>query len=166
MSYFVSNSILADRPDTDKHLLPVSSIFSKAMFMLDQCITPKGAETMQPWFMAMVFDAAYLNTICFTVQTYFDGLFERTRSTESQRRDRVQYAKAVRILQERLALDDDSVRLSDSTIMTVLALSGHAYTTGDCESANRHSTGLLTLVGMRGVGTFLHNTKLFIEIIR
>ena len=75
------------------------------------------------------------------------------------------YARTLRILQERLALDDDSVRFSDSTIMTVLALSGHAYTTGDHESANHHSSGLLKLVSMRGVGRFLQNTKLLVEII-
>lgn len=76
------------------------------------------------------------------------------------------YAKTVRILQERLAFGDDSVRLSDSTAMTVLVLYGHAYTNGDYETADNHSKGLLKLVSMRGVDSFLWNTRLSIEIIR
>jgi hypothetical protein len=139
---------------------------SKAMFQLDRCIAPELDGVDRAWFEPLLFDPAYLHAACFTIQTYFDGYLERTRSAEDQRRDCVYYAKTVRILQERLALDDDSVRLSDSTIMTVLALSGHAYTTGDYESANHHIRGLLKLVSMRGVGTFLQHTKLLIEIIR
>jgi hypothetical protein len=141
-------------------------MFSKAMFLVDQCIISKTSGTAQAWFSPMLFDAAYLHAVCFTIQAYFDGFFARTRNVEARRRDYVHYAKAVRILQERLEAGDDSERLSDSTIMTVLALSGHAYTTGDYESADNHSRGLLKLVGMRGVGTFLQNTKLLIEIIR
>lgn len=136
------------------------------MFLLDQCISTKTAGMAQAWFVPMLFDAAYLHAVCFTIQAYFDGFFARTRSAAAQRRDRMYYAKTVRILQERLALDDDSLRLTDSTIMTVLALSGHAYTTGDYESADHHNRGLIKLVSMRGVGTFLQNTKLLIEIIR
>ena len=146
--------------------LLVAPMFSKAMFVLYQCITPNTAGMAQAWFVPMLFDAAYLHAVCFTIQTYFDGIFARTRSAEARRRDCVYYAKTVEILQERLTLDDDSVRLSDSTIMTVLALSGHAYTMGDYESANHHNSGLLKLVTMRGVGAFLQNTKLLIEIIR
>ena len=74
-------------------------------------------------------------------------------------------AKTIIILQWRLTLDD-SIRLSDSTIMTVLALSGHAYTTGDYETAHQHNSGLLKLVNMRGIHTFAGNIKLLIEIIR
>lgn len=136
------------------------------MFLLDQCITSNTAGMAQAWFTPMLFDVAYLHAVCFTIQTYFDRFLARTRSVEAQRRDRVYYAKTVRILQERLTLEDDTMRLSDSTIMTVLALSGHAYTTGDYESANHHNSGLLKLVSMRGVDTFLQNTKLLIEIIR
>lgn len=138
---------------------------SRAMFLLDQYIAPK-ADAAHMWFAPMLFDAAYLYAACFTIQAYFDRFLARTRSEAAQRRDCVYYAKTVRILQERLALDNDSVRLSDSTIMTVLSLSGHAYTTGDYGSADHHIRGLLQLVSMRGVHTFQGNTKLLIEIIR
>lgn len=141
-------------------------MFSKAMFLVDRCIVSNTSGTAQTWFSPMLFDAAYLHAVCFTIPTYFDGFLGRTRNAEARQRDCVHYAKAVRILQERLEAGDDSVRLSDSTVMTILALSGHAYTTGDYDSANNHCRGLLKLVGMRGVGTFLQNTKLLIEIIR
>jgi hypothetical protein len=136
------------------------------MFLLHQCIAPKTDGMVQAWFTPMLFDAAYLNAVCFTIQTYLDGFLERTRDSEAQRRDHLHYAKSVRILQKRLMDADDSVRLSNSTIMTILAFSGHAYTTGDYDSANYHIRGLLKLVSMKGVGSFLENTKLSIEIIR
>lgn len=146
--------------------LSVLYMSSTAMFTLDQCLVPESSEMSRAWIEPMFFDAAYLYTACFTIQTYFDGMLSRTRSVEAQRRDFVYYAKAVRILQERLALDDDSLRLADSTIMTILALSGHAYTIGDYQSADYHIGGVLKLVSMRGVESFLHNTRLLIEIIR
>ena len=139
---------------------------SKAMFLLDQCLTTKTDAMARAWFEPMLFDAAYLHAICFTIQAYFDGLFARPRSNATQQRDRMYYSKTVRALQERLALDDNSAKLSDSTIMTVLALTGHAHMTGDYESANHHISGLLKLVSMRGIDTFFQNTKLLIEIIR
>jgi hypothetical protein len=141
-------------------------MFSKAMYLLHECIVPTTTGMAETWFIPMLFDAAYLNAVCFTIQTYFDGFLERTRSAEAQKRDRVYYAKTVGILRERLALEDSSAMLSNSTIMTVLALSGHAYTKGDYESAYHHVTGLLKLVSMRGLNTFLQHTKLLIEIIR
>lgn len=76
------------------------------------------------------------------------------------------YAKAIRLLQERLALEDDNTRLSDSTIMTILAMSGHAYTTGDYQYANYHINGMLELVRMRGVDNLIRNTTVLIEIVR
>lgn len=140
-------------------------MFSKAMFLLHECISSDSVGITQTWFAPMLFDAAYLNTACFTIQAYFDGLFARTRSLDAQRRDGLYYAKAVRILRERLALNNGD-KFSDSTIMTVLLLSGHAYTTGDFESANNHISGLLKLVSIRGVRQFFHNVKLSIEIVR
>ena len=136
------------------------------MFLLDRCIALPPHANAEAWFTPMLFDPAYLNAACFTVQAYYDGLYGRTRSVEAQQRDRLYYAKAVRALRERLAHDDERVRLSDSTIMTVLALSGHAYTSGDPESVHDHSRGLLRLASMRGMSTFFQNTKLSIEIVR
>ncbi|KAI2610565.1 hypothetical protein GGR54DRAFT_372948 [Hypoxylon sp. NC1633] len=147
-------------------VLSFASMSSRAMFQLEQCIAAKTDGMAHEWFAPMLFDAAYLNAACFTIQAYFDQFLARTRSAEARQRDYVYYAKTVGILQNRLALDDDSVRLSDSTIMTVLSMSGHAYMTGDYESANHHSSGLLKLASMRGVGSFAQNTKLLIEIVR
>ena len=141
-------------------------MFSKAMYLLDQCITSPTAEKTHAWFHPMLFDAAYLHALCFTIPTYFDNALPRTRNIESKRKDCVYYAKTVATLRERLALTNDSDRFSDSTVMTILALSGHAYTTGDYESAHHHNSGLLKLVSMRGVDTFHQNIKLLIEVIR
>lgn len=139
---------------------------SKAMFLLDQCIASDTSSLANYSFTLMLHDAAYLNAACVAIQTYYDRALSRIRDAKAQRRDRECYGKAVRMLQERLDNEDDSVRLSDSTFMTVLSLSGQAYTTGDYEAVLSHNRGLLTLVSMRGVETFVQTTKLLIEIIR
>jgi hypothetical protein len=145
---------------------PVGSMFSKAMYQLDQCIASGTAAMTQTWFTPLFFDSAYLYTLCFTVQAVFDGFLGRVRTEKARRRDNMYYAKAIRILQDRLALDDDNLKLSDSTIMTVLAMSGHAYTTGDYKSANDHIYGMLQLVSMRGAKNLMHNTTVMIEVVR
>lgn len=119
------------------------------MFVLE--IEPK--KDGNAWLEPMLFDSAYLHAICFTIQAYF-----RNQGTREWR----SYDKAIRIVQERLKTDE---RCSDSTIMTIMALTGHASMTGDHTSAMNHIRGMLKLVKMRGVGT-ITNTKLLIEIIR
>lgn len=141
-------------------------MFPRAMYQLDQCIISETALSTQVWCAPLFSDPAYLYTLCFTIQAVYDGFTGRTRSEIAQRRDKLYYAKAIRILQDRLALEDDSARLSDSTIMTILAMSGHAYTTGDYEYANHHINGMLELVRIRGVNNLIQNTTVLIEIVR
>lgn len=141
-------------------------MFPKAMYQLDQCITSETALSTQVWCTPLFSDPAYLYTLCFTVQAVYDGFTGRTRTESAKRRDQIYYAKAIRLLQERLALEDDNTRLSDSTIMTILAMSGHAYTTGDYQYANYHINGMLELVRMRGVDNLIRNTTVLIEIVR
>ena len=135
------------------------------MFLVDSSLVADTDNLTRAWFAAMQSDAAYLYAACFTVQSYFDAMLQRTRSLEAQIRDRVLYAKTIRLLQERLSADDGS-RLSNSTIMTVLTLYGHAYTTGDYESALRHHKGLLKLVSIRGMENLIQDPILLIEIVR
>lgn len=141
-------------------------MFSRAMFVLDQCIAPDSAAAKQAWFDPLLYDAAYLNAVCLSVQGYFDRVTSRPRSRAVQRQTYISYAKAVRLLQERLACCDDGLELADSTFMTVLALYGQAYTSGTLEEADRHVDGLLNMVRLRGVDTFFHSAKLMIEIVR
>jgi hypothetical protein len=144
----------------------VVAMFPTAMYQLHQCITSDTVATTQAWFAPLLFDPVYLYTMCFTVEAFYDRHFGRTRSQKARQRDKIYYAKAIHSLQDRLSRDDDCTRLSDSTIMTVLCMSGHAYTTGDYESANNHISGMLQLVSMRGVGNLIYDTRVLIEIIR
>lgn len=136
------------------------------MFTVDRCIAPATPTTSQAWFEPLLFDAAYLNAVCFTTQAFFDGFFGRSRNTQSRLKDRIQYAKTVRILQQRLDTEEDLIRFSSSTIRTVLALWGHAYATGDHRSAATHAHGLLNLVKISGVHTLFDDMTLLIEILR
>lgn len=134
--------------------------------MLNGCISPATSALTQAWFMPMLYDAAYLNAVCVTIQAYYNGVLGRARTDAAERRDRMYYAKAVRLLQEHLACGDDNVRLSNSTAMTVLLLYGQAYASGDYDTADTHAKGLLKLVNMRGAKTFFDSIRLSIEIIR
>jgi len=139
---------------------------SLAMYQLDDCITIDAEGMTKTWLTPMFSDPAYFNGVCFTVQSYFDESLGRTRSAESQRADHMHYAKTINMLQARLASEDDQTVLSESTLMTVLCMLGHAYISGDLEAGNRHNRGLLKLVNMRGIESLLQNTRLCIEIIR
>ncbi|KAJ4289667.1 hypothetical protein N0V90_010996 [Kalmusia sp. IMI 367209] len=145
----------------------VEEVFS-SMFVLDQCIIPNEAGMVEAWFAPMLVDPAYLHAACLTTQAFFDGFLGRTRSAEARRQDYVSFATTVKILQNRISRDDDTLKLSDSTIMTIWALSGYAYTQGHHEAAHAHNAALIKLISMRGVDTIFHNknTKLVTEIIR
>ncbi|KAF1965836.1 hypothetical protein BU23DRAFT_518851 [Bimuria novae-zelandiae CBS 107.79] len=144
------------------------SISSKAMFLLDQCIIPSEDGLVQAWIAPLIIDPAYLHIACLATQAFFDSFFGRIRTAQARRAEYASFAKTVKILQERVTTNDRNELLSDSTIMTVLALSGYAYTQGDHMAAHQHNVALLKLVCIKGAHTMLRNPnkKLVNEIIR
>ena len=77
------------------------------------------------------------------------------------------FLETIKLLRKRLAHDDDAVRLSFTTAAAVMGLTGHAFWTGNSESARHHMEGLNKIVTLRGgVATFKENPKLLIEILR
>lgn len=136
------------------------------MYQLDDCISVDAANMVESWLTPMYSDAAYLNSICFTVQSYFDESLGRTRSLASRQTDHMHYAKSINMLQARLASGNKAEMLSESTLMTVLCMLGHAYMNDDLKTADHHNQGLLKLVMMKGISSVIHNTRLCVEIIR
>lgn len=121
---------------------------------------------LQEWFTPLLFDAAYLNAVCFMTQAFFDRLLGRSGDQKSRLRHCKHYGKAIKALQGRLQTEEDLIKFSNSTIRTVLAFWGHAYTTGDNMAAIYHGSGLLHLVSLRGVHALFHDTVLLTEVLR
>lgn len=137
------------------------------MYTLDIGIISTARDArLQEWFTPLLFDAAYLNAVCFTTQAFFDRLLGRSRDHKSRLRHCNHYGRAIKALQERLETEEDLIKFSTSTIRTVLAFWGHAYTVGDNVAAIHHGSGLLYLVSLRGVHALFHDTVLLTEVLR
>lgn len=78
------------------------------------------------------------------------------------------YVKTLRILQDRLAgAGGDEKKISDTTVVCVMALAGHALLTGDERTSRQHIQGLEKIVRLRGgIASFIENTKLLVEVLR
>lgn len=145
--------------------LPMSS---HAMYQFDDCITIDVEGMNKTWLMPMFSDPAYFNSLCFSVQSYLEKSSRRIRSIDSQQAEYTHYAKTITLIQTRLASGDNETLSSESTLMTVLCMLGHAYMKGDFEASDRHKSGLLKLVSLRpqGIRSLLRNTRLCVEIVR
>ncbi|CAI6341392.1 unnamed protein product [Periconia digitata] len=153
-------------PSMIADMISFISMSSRAMYQLDDCIMIDIGGMLDAWFAPLLTDAAFFNGVCMTVGAYLRESLGRRHSSETQQADHIHYAKTIRMLQARITSEDDEIRLSDTTIMTVLCMLGHAYTSGDLVTAEKHCHGLLKLVSMRGVKSLLRNTRLCVEIIR
>ena len=77
------------------------------------------------------------------------------------------FMKTVRLLRERLLLEDKQAKFSDSTVLVILTLAMIAYHIGEYESAKHHLKGLRKIIYLRGgLDSFNHLPKLLIEILR
>jgi hypothetical protein len=131
---------------------------------LEPCVLfERKAET---WIAPLTLDAAFLHTMIFTSQFYFDVIAAGRLSIVTKGTLR-HLLKALKLLRERISRDDQAA-LSDSTAAAVVALTSHALLTDDFKSATNHVKGLHKIVCMRGgVATFQsHAKKLLIEILR
>lgn len=77
------------------------------------------------------------------------------------------FTKALRLLRERLILENDETRFSDITLTTVLGLAVYAYLTGEREAAQYHLSALRTIIDFRGgLSAFWQGGKLLLELFR
>lgn len=118
------------------------------------------------WFELMTQDAAYLHTVVFSSQTYF----MHTSNQESLGAGKtaiMHHSRALQLLRERLAAEHEEVKISDPTILVVLALASHAHMVNDYGTAKKHIDGLRRIVNLRGgLSTFSYHPKLSIELLK
>lgn len=119
-----------------------------------------------PWFEPLIFDAACLHATCLVISTYYDKAYARDESFLRQQVTYVQYSKAMQKLREKLSFDDESEKLSNSTMMTVMHLANYAMMTGDYTSARQHVGGLCKIMNLRGMTTFVENPLFLVLIAR
>jgi Fungal specific transcription factor domain len=134
------------------------------LFPLEKCMFfDRRAEN---WIAPLAVDPAYLHAMIFTAQFYFDAL-RCGGSAYISRRSMPHFLKTLKLLRERMANDDNTAKLSDSTAAAIMGLVGHAHLTGDFKSARYHMEGLYKIVRLRGgVASFRKNAKLLVEILR
>lgn len=140
-------------------------MIKQAMFLLEPHVVFHDPLRSQ-WSELLGTDAAYLNAIVFAAHTYFD-LVAGTKPTyvDACRPVYKHLSKSLRLLREKL--DDDSAMVSDSTLMTIIALAGHSTRLSHHGTASGHIRGIRKIVDLRGgVASFKGNPKLLIEVFR
>lgn len=179
----LSTCFLAQVIDLVLSYVSVLSIASKAMFLLDQCIVPSEDGIVRAWFTPLLSDAAWLHAACLATQAFFVSFYGRTQTLEARRGEYTSFSKTVTALQGRLVRNNRKELITDSTMLTIWALSGfvmlpqflsplirrsYAYTQGDHQAAHQHNVALIKLAQMRGAHAIIQNQsrKLVIEIIR
>ena len=143
---------------------PVSSVAKRATVPLEVCIFfDKEDRTL---FEPLKFDAAYLHAAALGTHTYIGLMLSRGDQNRVQCTS-PHFSRALRLLRERLLSSDEQTKVSDPTILVVIALALHARMIGDYESARHHMHGLHKMVDLRGgIAVVRHNTKLAMEIFR
>lgn len=144
--------------------IPVSSIAKQATVSLEMCISfDKEDKTL---FEPMTFDAAYLHAVALGTHTYI-GLMLGREGDNAVQRASPHFSKALRLLRERLLSGDEKIKVSDPTILVVMALAFHARMMSDYGSAKHHMDGLRKMVHLRGgIAAVSHSTKLVMEIVK
>ncbi|KAL7941240.1 hypothetical protein V8C42DRAFT_335722 [Trichoderma barbatum] len=154
-------------PSLVKDVLKFSFIAKRVIYPLERCINFDRKDKFdRMWFELMTQDAAYLHTVVFSSQTYF----MHTSNQESPGAGKMvmmHHSRALQLLRERLAAKHEEVKISDPTILVVLALAGHAHMVNDYETAKKHIDGLQRIVNLRGgLSTFRYHPKLSIELLK
>lgn len=132
----------------------------KIMFPLEPCILFEKKDTQ--WLEPMFFDAVYLNATVFATMT-FAGLL----SSQSNQTAGSYFTTTLQLLQERLSLQDEKLKVSDPTLMAVWTLAMHSVFVGEYRTARQHISGLRKMIELRGgLDNLRGNTKLIIEILK
>ncbi|KIW32235.1 uncharacterized protein PV07_03795 [Cladophialophora immunda] len=117
------------------------------------------------WFDPLKFDAAYLHVTVFAAEVFMDRILGRQYPT-TNRDATVHFLKGIQILRNRLLLEDESTKFSNSTIAVVLTLAVSAFFMGEDETFKHHMVGLRKMVDLRGGIAAFKGNKLLTEIFR
>ncbi|KAK3389938.1 hypothetical protein B0H63DRAFT_105702 [Podospora didyma] len=153
-------------PEVVEVVLQFSSIAKQVLFPLESCILFE--RRAEAWIAPLTIDPAFLHTMIFTSQYYFDAVLPQRPSSEMSQRSLPHYTKTLKLLHERFSeTGDEQARLSFTTVAAVMGLTGYAHLMGDTRSARHHLKGLHKIVTLRGgISTLRGSAKLLVEILR
>ncbi|KAK3358803.1 hypothetical protein B0T25DRAFT_599686 [Lasiosphaeria hispida] len=153
-------------PKTVEVVLQFSLIAKQVLFALEPCILFE--RRAEDWVAPLVVDPAFLHTMIFMAQYYFDVVVPgNSRSPQVSHRALPHFLRTVKLLRDRFDRGDDQARLSFPTIAAIMGLAGHAHMTGDARSARNHMSGLHKITRLKGgVAAMRYNTKLLVDILR
>jgi hypothetical protein len=121
------------------------------------------------WFELLTADATFLHIAAFAAGAFIDTVWYQQEQVTNPEAT-LHYLKEVRMLREKLLLQDEGAKLSDSTVSVILTLANCAYNTGEYETGRQHLEGLLKIAKLRGgLATFRSNNfskKLLMEMLR
>ena len=110
-------------------------------------------------------DAVALHISAFAIEGFIDKVLHGRTSLVNPSA-MLHFEKGMRLLRERLLGNDDEMKISDSTISTVLKLAGAAHFDGDYQVAKHHMDGLRRMMDLRGGVDAFRDTELFGEAVR
>lgn len=116
-------------------------------------------------FLPFGMDAAVLHINAFSAQGFIDKVLRGNRYV-TDHAALLHYHKAVRLLRERLFVDDPYVSTSDSTLKTVLKFACVGLFDGEYIVARQHLEGLRKLVCMRGGIESFEGTWIMTEFVK
>ncbi|KAJ9137498.1 hypothetical protein NKR23_g9042 [Pleurostoma richardsiae] len=113
-----------------------------AMYPIERCVDRE--EEYQRWFSDLSQDPAYVHTVLYSAQAYFDSF----RSQSLGLRATIHMNKAIVFL--RKTLGQPNLVITDSLIFVVLALALISEALGEVDAAQKHLHGLCQLIKLRG----------------
>jgi hypothetical protein len=99
------------------------------------------------WFELLTVDATFLHITAFAAGAFIDTILCQQEQVTNP--EATLHLKGVRMLREKLLLQDEEAKLSDSTVSVVLTLANCAYSTGEYDTGRRHLEGLRKIVKLR-----------------
>ncbi|KAI0185827.1 hypothetical protein EV127DRAFT_484850 [Xylaria flabelliformis] len=144
-------------------IMKFSSLTKSETFPIEVFIDqpPKDIRWLEP----LLSDAAWVHTMAFSANAYFDVLCHRSTRPNNEWAS-PHFTETLHILRERMRLGED-IATSNSTLLVVVALATHAILNGEFEVARCHVLGLHRIVYLRGgIDTFRPYHKLLAEILR
>ncbi|KAH8646329.1 hypothetical protein BX600DRAFT_477523 [Xylariales sp. PMI_506] len=144
-------------------ILQFHAYWKRSMYNLTDAINMTTNDRL--WVEPLAFDSLYLHSMAFTALSFTavrSGSYNKSNQTQLLSH----FSTAVRLLRERLALED-STKFSSATGIVILALVVHARMTGDYETAKQHMIGFWNLVHLQGGGSIYNeNPHLLMEMFR
>ena len=125
-------------------MLPVIEIDKHGIYPYEICLEVHPME--RGWFPYMLSDECCLQSMMFSVRAFTDGALPNQLSRFAC----LHFAKTLQLLQARLNDLDQSLALSDATIMVVFFLASAAELMEDFAAVANHIKGLEKIVNLRG----------------